>query len=363
MEKSKRLSGIELLRIIAMIQIIFLHLFQYGEMETAVSLKNLSASTVVDFMWCLSRTPVDVFVMISGYFLITAKTNIRSAVARCKKPYQAMLFYSVVIGIIFFITTPNLFVAPEVWKMFLPFFSRTWYFLDNYIILLLISPFLNRMLVSLEKKEYRFLLTVAFVVVSVWSTLSKVKVVNEVISSAKITDNYYGKSLIGFLLMYIIGGYLRLHIDDSRFAVWKKRCWYIGIFLGMCGIDFALHCNFEEYKNVYGMFNNPFVVIESVCMVLLFRSFVFSSRIVNTLASTTLGVYAIHEHPYIRKWLWELLSMKDHNLYYSWKYLPMGIGICAGVFLACGILELVRMKLSEFIVKRHFMQQKDTTKK
>ena len=363
MEKSKRLSGIELLRIIAMVQIIFLHLFQYGKMEVALSLKNLSASTVVDFMWSLSRTPVNVFVMISGYFLITAKTDIRRAVERCKKPYQAMLFYSVVIGIIFFITTPKLFVAPEVWKMCLPFFSRTWYFLDNYIIVLLISPFLNRMLVSLEKKEYRFLLIVAFVVVSVWSTLSKIKVINDVISTVKVTDNYYGKSLMGFLLMYIIGGYLRLHIDDSRFVVWKKRCWYGGIFLGMCGIDFALHCNFKEYKSVYGMFNNPFVVIESVCMILLFRSLVFSSKMVNTLASTTLGVYAIHEHPYVRKWLWELLSMKDHTLYHSRKYLPRAIGICVGVFLACGILELIRMKMFEFITKRHFIQQKDTTKK
>ena len=332
-----------------MLQIIFLHLFQYGRMNIALELKNLPASYIVDGMWCLSRTPVDVFVMISGYFLITAHTDIRKTLKRCLKPYQAMVFYSLVISIIFFITMPRLFTVPNVFKMFLPFFSRTWYFLDNYMIILLISPFLNKMLSSLTKKEYTFLLAVSFIVISVWSSLSKIDVVNEVVNASKVTDNYYGKSLSGFLLMYIFGGYLRLFVDDSHFVTYKKRLCYILSFLMLCTVDTTLHLLFKEYNRVYGMFNNPFVILESVCMILFFRSLHFHSNVVNTLASTTLGIYAIHEHPYIRQWFWKLVSMKDNALYDTPFYILQAMGICVALFLVCCLIELFRTKLFTLI--------------
>ncbi len=359
--KSKRLSGIELLRIIAILQIIFLHLFQYGKLYVALTLKDSSASYVVDIMWCLSRTPVDVFVMISGYFLVTSHSDIRKTIARCGKPYQGMFFYSLLIGIIFFITTPKLFVTPEVFKMFLPFFSRTWYFLDNYIIILLISPFLNKMLASLNKKEYLYLMTVAFVVVSLWSTLSKIKVVNDVVNTSKITDSYYGKSLIGFLLMYIIGGYLRLFVDDSKYTVWKKRLCYILLFLLLCTVDYTLHLNIAEYKNVYGMFNNPFVLLESVCMILFFRSLHFSNDIINSLASTTLGIYAIHEHPYVREWFWNIINLKDLSVYQDLSYIPLSFGICIGIFVTCSMIEMLRVKLFSWVF--HIFARKKTKTK
>ena len=329
-----------------MVQIIFLHLFQYGGIHKAIYLKdNPSAAFIVDFMWCLSRTPVDVFVMISGYFLITSKSDIHSALQRCKKPYEGMLCYSLIIGIIFFIIMPELFIPAEVIKTLLPFFSRTWYFLDNYIIILLISPFLDKMLVALSKKEYLFFAGIVFLVMSVWSTLGKIDVISDVVNTSKVTDNYYGKSLGGFLTMYIIGGYIHLHIKDDHISVFKKRMCYLLLFFGMCILDFTLYSIFPEYKKVYGMFNNPLVIIESVVLILFFRSLTFSSNVINTLASTTLGVYIIHEHPYIRKWLWATFNMQNPSFYQNLSYIPLSVLVCLAVFSGCSLIELIRMKL------------------
>jgi len=256
-----------------------------------------------------------------------------------------MLCYSLIIGIIFFIIMPELFIPAEVIKTLLPFFSRTWYFLDNYIIILLISPFLDKMLVALSKKEYLFFAGIVFLVMSVWSTLGKIDVISDVVNTSKVTDNYYGKSLGGFLTMYIIGGYIHLHIKDDHISVFKKRMRYLLLFFGMCILDFTLYSIFPEYKKVYGMFNNPLVIIESVALILFFRSLTFSSNVINTLASTTLGVYIIHEHPYIRKWLWATFNMQDPSFYQNLSYIPLSVLVCLAVFSGCSLIELIRMKL------------------
>ncbi len=44
---------------------------------------------------------------------------------------------------------------------------------------------------------------------------SEIHGINNVISINKILDPYMGKSLGGFLLMYIIGGYLRLFVKQK----------------------------------------------------------------------------------------------------------------------------------------------------
>lgn len=56
---------------------------------------------------------------------------------------------------------------------------------------------------------------IVFVAVSLWSTLAEIHGINNVISVNKILDPYMGKSLGGFLLMYIIGGYLRLFVKQK----------------------------------------------------------------------------------------------------------------------------------------------------
>ena len=227
MKTSKRKSGIELLRIIAIIQIIFLHAYQYGGFGKAAADYLCGKEILVMSAYSLCRAPVDVFVMISGYFMITSEFNIRKTLRRAKKPYEAMIFYSAAISLIFFIADPGLITPPNVCKAFLPFLSRTWYFLDNYIIILLISPFLNKMLSSLSKRQYLYFLGVIFAVVSVWSTLAHIDGINQVVSTKKILDQEYGKSLGGFLLMYITGGYLRLFVGDKKNGREKPNALYL----------------------------------------------------------------------------------------------------------------------------------------
>ncbi|MBQ1992433.1 MAG: acyltransferase, partial [Clostridia bacterium] len=77
MKKKERQSGIELLRIIAMLQIIYLHLYQYGGLRAGSANAGDLDRFATLFIWSFCRAPVDIFIMITGYFMITAKFDIK----------------------------------------------------------------------------------------------------------------------------------------------------------------------------------------------------------------------------------------------------------------------------------------------
>lgn len=353
MKKKERQSGIELLRIIAMLQIIYLHLYQYGGLRAgSANAGDLQKLTTV-FIWSFCRAPVDLFIMITGYFMITAKFDINKTTKRALTTYGAMIFYSIGISVIFFLITPELVNTASVAKAFFPLTSKTWYFLSNYIVILLLSPFINRMLVTLTKKEYLYFVGIVFFVMSIWSTLAGVEGLNKVFKIDKVVDPYYGKSMAGFLLFYFIGGYLRLFVPQKKNEDGKTevKIKYLIFFVILCIVDMGLNYTFSEYGKVCGMFNNPLVVFESVFLILFFRDFNFSSKLVNTIAGTTLGVYTIHEHPFVRKWLWGVINLKNEALYDTPLYIILAILACVAIFVGCGCIELIRLRIFGFFTK------------
>ncbi len=361
MAKKERQSGIELLRIIAMVQIIYLHLYLYGNMHSASASAGDLDGFLVTFVWSFCRAPVDLFIMISGYFMITAKFDIKKTIKRAATTYGAMIFYSLTISILYFILNPDKVTNVAVAKAIFPLTSKTWYFLSNYIIILLLSPFLNRMLTTLTKKQYLYFMGIVFVVMSVWSTVAAIEGLNKVFQINKIVDPYYGKSVGGFLLCYFIGGYLRLFVPSKEKADKKNNLQfkYLIVFALLCITDVGLYYTFDQYGKVFGMFNNPLVVIEAACLILFFRDFKFRSKPINVIAGTTLGIYAIHEHAYVRNWLWDILDFSDKALYDTLVYVPLAIIACLIVFVACSFVELIRLEIFAFFSKLFSLAKKD----
>ena len=331
-----------------MLQIIFLHVFAYGQLSEGSMQAGTLDSLAVNIMWAFCRPPVDVFMMISGYFLVTSSFNIKKTLKRGGTVYGAMIFYSLIISAVVFIIDPSKINVNSCVSAFTPFLSKTWYFLSDYLIVLLLSPFINKMLVSITKKQYLYLLGIVIGVMSVWSTLAGIDGIKNVISIDKIVDEFYGKSLGGFLMFYMIGGYLRLHIKKKEGKT-KPNLLYLAVYLGLCLLDLGIRGLFVEYEPVFGMFNNPIVLAEGVVLILLFRDMTFSSKAINTIAGTTLGIYAIHENPYVRDWIWSVFNFSDIHLYDSLIYIPLAILAVAAVFIACSLLELLRLKLFKLV--------------
>ena len=71
MKVIKRKSNFELLRIISMLGIVLFHFFYHGNYDT--SSMNFNSSLIV-YLQFVGEVGVDIFVIISGYFIVNRKT-------------------------------------------------------------------------------------------------------------------------------------------------------------------------------------------------------------------------------------------------------------------------------------------------
>ena len=103
MQKVQRKSGIELLRIICMLMIIVLHVYTYGGLNQLSNAQGGRFEVMSDFMWSFFRTPVNVFMIITGYFMSKDVLDFKKSYRRIPKVYVTMLFYSILLTVLSFI--------------------------------------------------------------------------------------------------------------------------------------------------------------------------------------------------------------------------------------------------------------------
>lgn len=336
--KEQRQSNVELLRIIAMLMIIAHHFSIHGGFETIPNIPPFN-SLWIHFILIGGKIGVDIFILISGYFMVS---NIKSVTSKAIKIWLQLFFYSIIIFIFSVV-----FLGGELNKYTLihaifPAYNNKWWFASIYFVLLLISPFLNILFNSLNKQKYQLLIVLLFVIWSFIPTLS----------TKELASSY----LLWFIFLYATGGYLKLHLAKQK----KSGFFYIGLgcilivvtfiasaILKSLGTRFPL---FALYSNIlYEMQSVPILII-SILMLLGFLNMnIKSNRFINTIASSTFGIYLIHDHEVIRNLLWKNIF---HVTDYSNRkiFIPYSIFVIVIVFISCSAIELLR----QFIFEKNY---------
>ncbi len=358
-EKKERNSSIELLRIIMMLQIIFLHICEYGEyMDNAEKLGGLHR-LLAWFLWLISRCPVFMFIIIMGYFMIYADK--KHTVRRILKVYIPMYFYSVFIPVSLVLTGLVQIDKNEIVRACFPMLSRTWYFMTLYLLVIIFSPYLNIVLNKISKKDYIILLFIFFFIFSVWQPIAKLDFFSDTFGIKKIVNTEGGKSLYDFIYMYVLGGFLRrfvavgktnetVYSDDEKIHIKWCNAVNLLIFFAAGIINLIIVYNVPGYDDIVGYNDNPFVVIQCIFLFLFFANFNFHSKAINFISALNLGVYMIHEHPMGREIIWDKIIQMDTMSFYSSDTYVLEIPlICLGIFAACAFIELIRKLLFEKI--------------
>lgn len=68
------------LRIICMLMIIVLHVYTYGGLNQLSNAQGGRFEVMSDFMWSFFRTPVNVFMIITGYFMSKDVLDFKKAI-------------------------------------------------------------------------------------------------------------------------------------------------------------------------------------------------------------------------------------------------------------------------------------------
>ncbi|WBB07059.1 acyltransferase [Streptococcus alactolyticus] len=333
--KRHRYSNIELLRIISMILIVAHHFSVHGGFDfssTSFSVNRL----YIQFLAMGGKIGVDIFVIISGYFLITSnKINI----AKVLKFWLQILFYSVVIYAIF-VFAGNEFSIKELIQSFFPIIFQKWWFASTYFVLYLLSPYLNRLLNSFSKGDYQkylLLLTVMWCIIPTFTT-------------RPLESN----NLIWFIYLYSLAAYIRLHkLFDHLNA---RLCILTALFIGfltylsavlfdILGLKFSIFSNHATY--FFGMQMLPILLVSIFIFIGFSKINIGYVKWINVISSATFGVYLIHDNrPYIRDLLWKTLF---NNTFYSDSNMLIlySIGVTLLVYITCTIMELGRIYLLE----------------
>ena len=288
---AERQSNFELCRIVSMFMIVSVHYFPHGILDdnlVPIGTKQYYLGWLLETLCIIGP---NVFTMLAAWFLCTRqKSDIRKVILI----YIKLVAYNVVlfgVGLIF--NTANL-SRHEIILLFFPFLGGRYWYIETYILLLFLYPFINFLINNISKKSYTILLVFWICVFSLWFTI---------LPSAPIQDWGYG--ITTFVTCYLIVGYIKLHGDGtavlSKLFNSKKVC--VLVYLITSGISFSMITDQTEGtkfifpNNVAHAYCSIWVVISALSVFLLFKNLkIRYCKIINNIASLTLSVSIIHNN-------------------------------------------------------------------
>ena len=221
-------------------------------------------------------------------------------------------------------------------KVMLPITKQLqWWFARTYFVLYLIHPYVNTLLRSFSREDYKkFLLALGLY----WCIIPT------------ITNSDFGANdIVNFVCLYSLAGYVRLWGDDFG----SGKCILYG--LAFAGINFltaavldvvALKIPFagRHVRYFFGMMR-PFTILAALFLFIGFKNLkIPHSRTINALASATFGVYLIHDSRFIRLFIWHDIF---HNASYQYSpyLIPYSIAVIFIVYISCTVIELARSRI------------------
>lgn len=289
----ERESGIELLRLVAIIIIIASHSLPfYGDPNSKFYI-NLNFATsnlehfIMIFIKYFGQIGNCIFMVISSWFLLEDGTI-------NKKKIQCIVIDSFVfsVGILLIAMTIGLEISNnDIIKQFFPIsFQNCWY-IGCYLFLYTVHPCLNKIIAGFSQK---IMLRVTMTLFLLYSCMSII-----------IREGYYYNYLIAFIMIYFIVAYMKKYLQDAsknyqiNFII--AGMGVFGIFLSLVITNLlGLRLNIISDKMLmWNIFSNPFIILISIGCFNLFRTVHFKSAFVNLNASLSLYVYMIHENPIV----------------------------------------------------------------
>lgn len=351
--KKIRNSNIELLRIISMLFIVTSHYTVHNGFDN--SILPFGLNRIILDCATLGNIGVILFVLISGYFMIGQD---RIKPVKVVMLWLQTIFYSVIIYFICILLNSNTFSLSSFIKCFFPITFNQYWFIGVYMLMYILSPYINKFLNSIDKKQHFKFNLVMLVLFSLLPTLT--------------TKMDYGNELIQFILFYSLGAYFYKY-DLSLLNKKNNKILLVitSIILFFSVVIFVLlgsKISFFNDVSIY-LFNRD-SIIAILFSISLFNIFInrseFNNKYINLIGSCTLGVYLIHDNPYLRHFLWMKVFKNSDYVYSNYLFVHLLISVLI-VFIVCIIVEYARKNLIEkysyrFISSKVDMLYKKITK-
>ena len=317
-----RNSSIELLRLLCMVYIVAYHAMLKTPMWGEAKYRAVSL---------VFHVGVPVFILISGYYQI--RFNWKSL---CRFLGMVVFYILLLFGLNWIFGEPqgNLFYAitpishAGYWDL---------WFIPCYFFLYMVSPFYNRFINSISNKE-------------LWVLVLAMGTINYYFGWLfQAPSLYRGANLLNFLMIYTAG--TLLHRYKGVFANcswWKTLIIYavvnMVIWLGYLFLPMGRNLWFRFFFN----YDGPGTLMNSILLFLVFASFSFSNRTVNSVLKSSFAIYILHANCIVVP----LITGYFYNHYYSRNTLVTLASVlvfAVVVCLACLLVDLLLRKVHQFL--------------
>lgn len=327
-----RQSNIELLRIITMIMIVAHHFALYVGVTSA---ESFGIERVwMDLLLMGGKIGVDVFILIMGYFSVNSEEY---PSGKAIKIWLQLFTYSVIPLVLALIFFPWFINTKQVIQFLFPVVRDAghWWFASTYFVLLLISPFLNKLLKNLPKGGYKVMLILLGIIWCIIPTFT--------------AQQFQRSGLLWFMTVYAFGGYIRLHAKRTRIPGFVYIL--LSILVTLLNLGFASVCEAfggtseflaDKAMYFYGEEKLPIVLISVFLFLGFLKTEIKRNTFINLVASASFGVYLVHNNDLAKKVLWDAVTLYGKDLG-GGLFILFSIGIIAAVYAASTVVELCRI--------------------
>jgi len=317
-----RNSSFELLRIILIIMVMVAH-------GNSWFIGMSSHSELEHFVKCsvqsLCTSSVNAFILISGWF------GVRGGLGKIRDLLFMLLFCTIPLLIVaLMLNRLPLSALASVDGIYVYVFGgNSYYFIVDYIALLIISPILNNGIKLINQKQFAKLLIAGYVLIALYDFVLR----------APALGSEGGYSVLWFVYLYLLARYMRIYgMGIINRYHWPIFCTAVAVqsvlfFFGLIGLRFT----------------NPFIIIEAVCLISIFKDWNFHSKAINYTAKCTLMAYLLHVQPILVPYIGQFLAAEYTSLGY-WIYIFLVLALSIGVFLVSVPLNRLREIIYAWII-------------
>ena len=323
-KKPTRNASFELLRIICMLLIISTHFLGHGGWKSNMTGANEVFGKLLQSIFYPS---VNLYVMIGAYFMCQS-TSTHVNWEKVLKLCGMVLFYSLLIYTISISFDNYYFDTTGLLTSIFPAMSGKYWYFTAYLVLLVLSPFLNMIIRGLSTKQLFVGCVLIVIVGGIQAETS------HMLPQLLLSGGYSAPWFVG---LYFITALIKR--TDFKF---NKTSGIIAIilYLGTIVYGYFVHTKYASFM----------CVLSSVIIFVFFKELKIKDgwfqKIVCFVAPLTFGVYLIHDSPEFRGFMYQ-------NIFHSYKFYDNDVaflilvGFILTTFVVCATFECGRKYLAK----------------
>ncbi len=342
-QNKHRLLGVDLAKVLAMFFVVTIHLSNRSACPP-------DGALIKPFVDSVAMTGVDIFALASGYVGVCSVFKISRLVKLWLRVVAlgcGMLLALQVLGV-------QGVSANAICKSLLPVTTNQYWYITAYFPLALFAPIINEGIKSSPKNNIRLILVALIVAIGFCTVVG--------FDFCKIN---YGYSFLWLLILYVLGAYWRLYINETFSAI-KLSCCFAGIvalsgfaslsasILSRC-IPIMQNVGIMEYTSPVTLALS--IVIFALCLNLR-QAGPKMSWIIHSLSVTSLSVYILHDN---RVFSGKVLSpfLKQLQIETAYGWLLMVFIFAVLIYISGSIVEYFRLFLFKMFKIDRFAERVD----